>query len=81
MKKADVQAVLGISDTLSAKLAAQYGVAMPTSTAVKERATDPRMEPIRVRSDIDDGFNYAETRDQAKPGNIGEPGVIHRHMG
>lgn len=78
---ADVARVLGLTRDVVQKLAAQAGVALPTSTEVSERATDPRMEPIRVRSNIDDAFTYNETQDQAKPGNIGEPGVIHRHMG
>jgi len=55
--------------------------AWPITIPVKERATDPKMEPIRVKSDVGDAFKATETFDQAKPGNIGEPGTIHRHMG
>lgn len=59
------------------KIADEWPITIP----VKERATDPKMEPIRVKSDIDDAFKATETFDQAKPGNIGEPGTVHRHMG
>lgn len=71
------------------KIADRYGLSNDVMQSIgivarsptKERATDPKMEPIRLDSDINMSFGSNALMDRAVPSHMPEPGVINRHVG
>lgn len=71
------------------KVALQYGVSDGVLQSIgiiqrspqKERATDERMEPIRLDSDVNMSFQSNAMMDRSVPSHMPEPSVIHRHVG
>jgi len=71
------------------KIADQYGLSDDVMQSIgivarappKERATDPKMEPIRLDSDVNMSFGSNAQLDRVVPSHMPEPGVINRHVG
>ena len=71
------------------KVADQYGLSDDVLQSIgivarspeKERATDPKMEHIRLDSDIGSAFQSNAQMDRVVPSHMPEPGVINRHVG
>lgn len=71
------------------KIANQYGlsddvmqsIGIVARSPTKDRATDPKMEPIRLDSDINMSFGSNAQLDRVVPSHMPEPGVINRHVG
>lgn len=71
------------------KIADQYGLSDDVMQAIgvvarspsKERATDPKMERVRLDSDINGAFQSNAQMDRVVPSHMPEPGVLHRHVG
>lgn len=71
------------------KIADQYGlsddvmqsIGIVARSPTKARATDPKMEPIRLDSDINMSFGSNAQLDRVVPSHMPEPGVINRHVG
>jgi hypothetical protein len=71
------------------KVADQYGLSDDVMQSIgvvarspeKERATDPRMERIRLDSDIGSAFQSNSQMDRVVPSHMPEPSAINRHVG
>lgn len=66
----------GISPRVLAKIA-NGEITIP----VKEYATDPEMDEVRVKSDVDTAFDKNLYFDRAGTSSMPEPGIVHRHLG
>ena len=71
------------------KVADQYGLSDDVMQSVgivarspsKELATDPKMEPIKLDSDINMSFTSNAQMDRVVPSHMPEPAVMNRHVG